>query len=74
MYEMKYLRKKDMPYFRKLAEAGKAIIIERGRRRITPDPVKGLMFAKIWHVVGRLYRTTRKTAAQVYHNLQGKQH
>lgn len=28
MYEMKYLRKNDMPYFRKLAEEGKAIIIE----------------------------------------------
>lgn len=28
MYEMKYLKEKDMPYFRRLAEDGKAIIIE----------------------------------------------
>lgn len=28
MYEMKYLTEQDMPYFRRLAEDGKAIIIE----------------------------------------------
>lgn len=28
MYEMKYLTVQDMPYFRRLAESGKAVIIE----------------------------------------------
>ena len=28
MYEMEYLTQQDLPYFRRLAEAGKAIIIE----------------------------------------------
>ena len=32
MYEMKYLAQQDMPYFRRLAEEGKAIIIR------LPDP------------------------------------
>lgn len=32
MYEMKYLTQQDMPYFRRLAEEGKAIIIR------LPDP------------------------------------
>ena len=28
MYEMEYLTQQDLPYFRRLAEAGKAVIIE----------------------------------------------
>ena len=40
MYEMKYLTEQDMPYFRRLAEDGKAIIIEffdRALLQIDPD-------------------------------------
>ena len=34
MYEMKYLKENDMPYFRKLAEEGKAIIFEFSDRAL----------------------------------------
>ena len=40
MYEMKYLTGQDMPYFRRLAEDGKAIIIEisdQALLQIDPD-------------------------------------
>ena len=40
MYEMKYLTGQDMPYFRRLAEDGKAIIIEisdQALLQINPD-------------------------------------
>ncbi len=35
---------------------GKAVLVERGKRKITLDPVKGLRLAKCWHVVGKGYR------------------
>lgn len=35
---------------------GQAVLIERGRRVIRPDPRKGLIWAKIWHVLGKGYR------------------
>lgn len=35
---------------------GKAVLIERGRRIIVPDPKKGMKLAKIWHRVGKVYR------------------
>lgn len=35
---------------------GKAVLIERGRRRIIPDPRKGRALARIWHVVGKVRR------------------
>lgn len=35
---------------------GKAVLIERGKRKICPDPVKGLRLARFWHVCGRGYR------------------
>ncbi len=28
---------------------GKAVLIERGKLRITPDPKKGLRLARVWH-------------------------
>ena len=40
MYEMKYLTEQDMPYFRRIAEEGKAIIIElpdQALLQIDPD-------------------------------------
>ena len=38
---------------------GKAILIERGKRSITPDPEKGLRLARIWHRAGKAYRWCR---------------
>ena len=38
---------------------GKAILIERGKRSITPDPEKGLRLARIWHRAGKMYRWCR---------------
>lgn len=42
---------------------GQVILIERGRREICPDPVKGLRWAKFWHKAGKLYRLIKR-----YHN------
>lgn len=39
---------------------GKAVLIERGKRRITPDPARGLRMARCWHVVGKGWRFVRK--------------
>ena len=39
---------------------GKAVLIERGKRKIEPDPVKGLRLAKCWHITGKGYRFARK--------------
>ena len=35
---------------------GKAVLVERGKRRIELDPRKGLRLAKVWHVAGRFWR------------------
>lgn len=35
---------------------GRAVLIERGRREIHTDPVKGLRWAKFWHQAGKVYR------------------
>ena len=35
---------------------GKVDMIERGRKKIHPDPVKGIKWAKIWHKAGKGYR------------------
>lgn len=42
---------------------GKAVLIERGGKRIVPDPEKGLSLAKAWHVLGREYRWGEVKAA-----------
>lgn len=42
---------------------GKAVLIERGDKRIVPDPEKGLALAKAWHVLGREYRWGEVKAA-----------
>ncbi len=33
---------------------GKTILIERGRKKIKPDPQKGILWAKFWHHAGRV--------------------
>ena len=35
---------------------GKAVLVERGKRKIKLDPVKGLRLAKVWHKAGRFWR------------------
>lgn len=35
---------------------GKAVLIERGKRKIEPDPKKGMRWARIWHHAGKVYR------------------
>lgn len=49
---------------------GKAVLIERGKREIKPDPKKGLILAKIWHPTGKVYRKGRAIAAGVYRRVK----
>ena len=49
---------------------GKAVLIERGKIRIRPNPRRGLILAKIWHPVGKAYRKGRALAAGVYHRIK----
>lgn len=39
---------------------GKAVMIERGKRVIHPDPQKGKRWATFWHPLGRIYRSGRR--------------
>lgn len=49
---------------------GQAIRIERGRRDIRPDPIRGLRWARIWHPVGKAVRRVRSLAAAVYRRVR----
>lgn len=44
---------------------GKAVLVERGKKIIQPDPKKGLIQARIWHKLGRKYRWCYPRAARV---------
>ena len=35
---------------------GKVVLIERGNRKIIPDPRKGIRWGKFWHQAGKAYR------------------
>ena len=35
---------------------GKAVLIERGKRKIQPNPAKGMKWAGFWHWAGTVYR------------------
>lgn len=48
---------------------GKAVLIERGRIKIKPNPKSGLIWAKIWHRTAKTYRRCRGLAAGVYHRV-----
>ncbi len=39
---------------------GKVVLIERGSRKIRPDPVKGIKWAKFWHQAGKPYRLCKR--------------
>ena len=49
---------------------GKAVLIERGRIKIKPNPKRGLIWAKIWHRTAKTYRRSRGLAAGVYHRVR----
>ena len=35
---------------------GKIVLIERGKRKIQTNPVKGVKWARFWHQAGKVYR------------------
>ena len=39
---------------------GKAVLIERGKHKIRPNPTKGIMWAKFWHHAGKGYRLCKR--------------
>ena len=39
---------------------GKVNLIERGKKKIHPDPVKGYRWAKYWHQAGKVYRLCQR--------------
>ena len=49
---------------------GKAVMIERGKRQIRPDPKKGLLLAKIWHPVGKAYRRNLPRVQKIWHRIK----
>ena len=49
---------------------GKAVLIERGKRKIEPDPAKGLRLAKYWHVWGKGYRFARRAIRWVLRRIK----
>lgn len=44
---------------------GRVVLIERGRRKISPDPERGLRWAKFWHKNGKGYRLYRVYRAAI---------
>ena len=44
---------------------GKVTLIERGKKQIHPDPVKGFRWAQVWHCLGRGYRLGRRILAGI---------
>ncbi len=53
---------------------GKAVLIERGKRRITPDPVRGMRLARCWHILGRIYRPVHRLTSSVRYRLSHMKH
>lgn len=39
---------------------GKAVLIERGIRKIEPDPARGMKWARFWHKAGIIYRLYKR--------------
>ena len=46
---------------------GRVTLIERGKRQIRTDPKKGMILAKAWHPIGKVYRLGMRLAAGVWH-------
>ncbi len=49
---------------------GKAVLIERGKREIHPEAVRGLRMAGIWHRVGKLYRFGKRCVLGIKRRLK----
>ena len=46
---------------------GKIVLIERGSRKIKPDPRKGIRWAIFWHHAGKGYRLCQKCKCSLLH-------
>ncbi len=44
---------------------GKAILIERGEKKIIPNPQRGMRWAKFWHHVGKVYRLSVRIKGKI---------
>lgn len=49
---------------------GKIVLIERGKRRIIPDPKKGVRWARFWHKGGIVYRKYKMYRAAIERRLK----
>ena len=49
---------------------GKISLIERGKRKILPDPHKGMKWARFWHRVGIVYRLLRQYKAGIVRRIR----
>ncbi len=49
---------------------GKISLIERGKRRIQPNPRKGIIWAGFWHRVGKAYRLYRRYKAGIIRRIR----
>ena len=44
---------------------GRAVLIERGKRRIVPHPVRGVWMARIWHPLSDTFRYLRGVTTEI---------
>lgn len=49
---------------------GRAVMIERGKRKINADPRKGIRWAKFWHRAGKVYRYCENKKCDVVRRLR----
>ena len=49
---------------------GKVILIERGSRKIKPDPKKGKRWAAFWHQAGKVYRLLQRIKADIVQRIK----
>lgn len=51
---------------------GKAVLIERGKRKIIPDPKRGIRWARFWHRAKKLYDFYDRSKVRLYQLIYGK--
>lgn len=49
---------------------GKVILIERGKRKIHPEPKKGIRWACFWHQAGKAYRLYKRYKAGIVRRIK----
>ena len=49
---------------------GKVLLIERGKRKIRPNPNRGMLWAKFWHQGGKIYRLCRRYKAGIMRRIR----